>query len=135
MGMMISGPDGHEILTALEGQPLLNRDSDMSSVLSLLSLACRDYLRGILEDTLAISVSRKLSHKAALQRGLKNQANSRRASEADVRSLANGSADLAVSQLSRKRKSAIVLFRISHIYYLQVRSLRQMETLLRRLPA
>lgn len=54
----IVGPDNQEILTTLKDQPLLRQDAHIADILALLSLACEERIRVILEKTAAAAYNR-----------------------------------------------------------------------------
>ena len=54
----IVGPDNQEILTTLKDQPLLRQDAHIVDILALLSLACEERIRVLLEKTAAAAHNR-----------------------------------------------------------------------------
>ena len=54
----IVGPDNQEILTTLKDQPLIRQDAHIVDILALLSLACEERIRVVLEKTAAAAHNR-----------------------------------------------------------------------------
>ena len=54
-----AGPDQNEVLTVLKGQDCLAHSSSLTHVLTLVSLACKERLRLIIEDTATIAHGRR----------------------------------------------------------------------------
>ncbi|KAL8823661.1 MAG: hypothetical protein Q9191_005659 [Dirinaria sp. TL-2023a] len=59
--MNVAGPDGHEKLVLLDGQDLITNDSNWVELLTLLSLATQERIRGFLEDAAALAKSRSIA--------------------------------------------------------------------------
>ena len=55
-----SGPDQHEVLTVLKGQDSLAYNSSLTQVLTLLSLACKERLRLVIEDSATLAQGRRV---------------------------------------------------------------------------
>ena len=55
-----SGPDHHEVLTVLKGQDSLAYNSSMAQLLTLLSLACKERLRLVIEDSATLAQGRRV---------------------------------------------------------------------------
>jgi hypothetical protein len=58
--MYIVGPDGNEVLMTLHGQDLLGHNNTMAEILTLLSLASRDRIRALIEDSGALAKGRRI---------------------------------------------------------------------------
>ena len=54
-----SGPDQHEVLTVLKGQDSLAHSSSLTQVLTLISLACKERLRLVIEDSATLAQGRR----------------------------------------------------------------------------
>lgn len=70
----IIGPDNQEILTTLKDQPLLHRDAPITDILALLSLACEERIRVILEKTAAAAHNRYTGSRHIVPYGLQDLA-------------------------------------------------------------
>lgn len=70
----IVGPDNQEVLTTLKDQPLLYRDAPITDVLALLSLACEERIRVILEKTAAAAHNRYTGSQHIVPYGLQDLA-------------------------------------------------------------
>ena len=55
----IYGQDGHERLVTLRGEELLNTDSPLAEILTLVSLAAEERLHALIEDSAALAKSRR----------------------------------------------------------------------------
>ncbi|KAL8687347.1 MAG: hypothetical protein Q9218_006453 [Villophora microphyllina] len=56
---IVYGPDKHEKLVVLKDQDLLNHDTPLVDILSLLSLAAEERMRGLIEDAAALAKGRR----------------------------------------------------------------------------
>ena len=59
--MAVAGPDKHEILTVLQGQDLLYQDAPLVEILTLMSLATEERMRGFVEDAAALAKNRRVT--------------------------------------------------------------------------
>ena len=57
----VAGPDGHEKLVLLDSQDLISNDSNWVEILTLLSLASQERIRGFVEDAAALAKSRNIA--------------------------------------------------------------------------
>ena len=57
--MNIFGPDNHDKFITLRGQPLCTSNSVVSEILTLVSLAARDRIRSLIEDSASIAKGRR----------------------------------------------------------------------------
>ena len=58
--MLVAGPDENEVLTKISGQDLLYRDAPLVEILTLMSLATQERLRGIVADTATLAKGRRV---------------------------------------------------------------------------
>ena len=58
--MIVAGPDKHETVSTLTSQPLLAIDAPLTEVLTLLSLATQERIRGLVEDAATFARGRRV---------------------------------------------------------------------------
>lgn len=58
--LIVHGPDKNEVLKVVKGEPLLNTDSPLVEILSLISLATEERLRGLVEDAATLAKGRRV---------------------------------------------------------------------------
>lgn len=68
--LLIHGPDKNEVLKVVKGEPLLNTESPYAEILSLLSLATEERMRGFVEDAATLAKGRKIGSDGIVPREL-----------------------------------------------------------------
>ena len=61
MRINIAGPDGHPRLAVLKGKTLAARPGNLTEILTLLSLACKDHIRELIETSATFAKGRRES--------------------------------------------------------------------------
>ena len=72
--MIVAGPDKQEMLSTLTSQPLLALDAPLTEMLTLLSLATQERIRGFVEDAAAIARGRRIGSNGIVPADLKDLA-------------------------------------------------------------
>ncbi|KAL9129296.1 MAG: hypothetical protein Q9217_002206 [Psora testacea] len=58
--IVVSGPDGHEVLKIVKGEPLLGLRNNLVDILTLISLATEERLRQLVEDAATLAKARRV---------------------------------------------------------------------------
>ncbi|KAL9100952.1 MAG: hypothetical protein Q9163_003737 [Psora crenata] len=56
----VNGPDGHEVLKTVKGEPLLGLRNSLVDILTLISLATEERLRVLVEDVATLAIGRRI---------------------------------------------------------------------------
>jgi hypothetical protein len=64
--MLVVGPDGNEILTVVKGEMIVELQSEITEILTLISLAARERVRTTVEDTAALAKGRRIGSRGVV---------------------------------------------------------------------
>ena len=109
--LIVHGPDKNEVLKVVKGESLLNTDGPYVEILSLISLATEERLRGLVEDAATLAKGRRVGSHGIVPVELADLATGEGASET-----ANGlptPSNSAVSPKSNPLKRIILLLLLS----------------------
>ena len=112
--VLVSGPDHHERLVVLTGQDLITTDSPWVEILTLLSLAAEERIRGFVEDAAALAKSRKIGSEGVVPADLQDLAVGDGKAET-VPALPTPS-NSAVSLKGNPLKRMLVIWHVSHFH-------------------
>lgn len=66
VSLIVVGPDNNEVLTTVTGQDLIYSNSPLVEILSLISLATQERLRGVVEDAATLAKGRRVGSHGAV---------------------------------------------------------------------
>ena len=108
--LLVHGPDKNDNLKVVKGEPLLNTEGPYVELLSLLSLAAEERMRGLVEDAAALAKGRRTGSHGIVPAALTDLATGERATET-----ANGlptPSNSAVSPKSNPLKRMVLLSKL-----------------------